>query len=58
LLVAVVEPLRAKPSLHDSAAKLQGQLAKLALLGFGGFLLISLAFMLLFYSMVGTVFYH
>jgi hypothetical protein len=56
--VAVVEPLKAKPSLRNSAAKLQVQLAKLALLGFGGFLLISLAFMLLFYSMVGTVFYH
>ncbi len=58
VLVAVVEPLRAKPSLRDNVSALQRQLAKLALIGFGGFLAVSLVFMLIFYTMVGTIFYH
>ena len=56
--VAVVELLKSKPSLREGATGMQRLLAKFAILGFGGFLLSSLVFMLIFYVMVGTIFYH
>jgi len=58
LLVALAEFLKKKPSLRESAAQLQRSLARLSLLSLGGFLAVSVAFMLIFYAMVGTLFYH
>lgn len=57
-LVALVELLKRKPSLRKNAARLQRSLARLSLLSLGGFMALSLAFMLIFYIMVGTLFYH
>ena len=57
-MVALAELLKRKNSLREDATKLQRTLARLSLAALAGSLILSLAFMLFFYSVVGTIFYH